>query len=169
MNRNISSAHLRFVMAMMQAARHVENEVLPGFAAAVDNTDIRVRYLLNELDEKRLGQLIQQRDRRHQREQEMRGPLELFVITTMELCQEINRHSVPEKRIQAYTDLIETNINVPLRDIGDRYLNVVPQINLVDTKIGNGYLPYGYKPARHAAADPSCAAAGPRWQVRWQR
>jgi hypothetical protein len=147
-SRNIPNAQYRFIMAMMQAARHVENEVLPGMAAPNDNTDLRVRYLLNEIDDKRLGQLIQQRDRRHQREQEIRGPMELFVITTMELCQEINhrRTAVPTERFVTYRTLIERDVNNPLRDIGDRYMNVVPQINLDEPKIGNGYMPAGYKP-----------------------
>lgn len=146
--RYTSNGQYRFIAAMMQAARHIENEVLPTAAAPVDNTDLRVRYLLNELDEKRLGQLIQQRDRRHQRDQEIRGPLELFVITTMELCQEIQRErkSVKEDRIDAFKAFIESNTNIPLRDIGDRYMNVIPQINLDDPKVGNGYLPYGYNP-----------------------
>jgi hypothetical protein len=145
----------RFIAAMMQAARHIENEVLPVYTAPVDNTDLRVRYLLNELDEKRLGQLIQQRDRRRQRDQEIRGPLELFVITTMELCQEIHRlrKTVKEERLDTFRVFVESNINVPMRDIGDRYLNVVPQINLNEPKIGNGYLPYGYNPKQTAVPD----------------
>jgi hypothetical protein len=142
-------------MAMMQAARHVENEVLPGFAAPNDNTDLRVRYLLNEIDEKRLGQLIQQRDRRHQREQEVRGPLELYVITTMELCQAINRAraAVPTEHVDAYRTLVERDVNGPLRDIGDRYMNIVPQINLDEPKIGNGYMAVGYKPKSRGAVE----------------
>lgn len=154
MGRNILPSQHRFIMSMMQAARHVENEVLPGFAIPADNTDLRVRYLLNELDEKRLGQLIQQRDRRYQREQEVRGPLELFVITTMELCQEIYRAktAVPTERMDTYQKFIDTDINIPLRDIGDRYMNIVPQINLADPKIGNGYMPTGYKPKSRGAS-----------------
>jgi hypothetical protein len=149
-DRYIGSAHRRFIAAMMQAARHAENEVLPGMAADTDNTDLRVRYLLNELDEKRLGQLIQQRDRRRQRELEMRGPLELFVITTMEFCQEIlrTRRAPTEERITAYQTLVTENVNDPLRDIGDRYQNIVPQINLDDPKIGNGFAAQGYRPKK---------------------
>jgi hypothetical protein len=148
LSRYHHSGQYRFIAAMMQAARHAENEVLPVYTAAPDNTDLRVRYLLNELDEKRLGQLIQQRDRRHQRDQELRGPLELFVITTMELCQEIQRgrKTVKEERLDAFRAFVESNINVPMRDIGDRYMNVVPQINLEPLRVGDGYLSYGYKP-----------------------
>jgi hypothetical protein len=150
MDRYVGSIHRRFIYTMMQAARHVENEVLPGMAADTDNTDLRVRYLLKELDDKRLGQLIQQRDRRRQRELEMRGPLELYVITTMEFCQEIMRvkRALTEERITAYRTIIMENVNGPLRDIGDRYMNIVPQINLTDTKVGNGFTAQGYRPKK---------------------
>jgi hypothetical protein len=165
--RHVPSAYLRFLHAMEQAARHVENEVLPGFAAETDNTDLRVRYLLNELDDKRLGQLIQQRDRRRQRELELRGPLELFVITTMELCQEIDRSrtAIPQGRFAIYRTLITENVNGPLRDIGDRYQNIVPQINIEAIKFGDGFVGQGYRPKKSAPSQglqmppPEAAAA----------
>lgn len=167
MEHYAGNAYRRFMLAMIQAARHIENEVLPGMAADTDNTDLRVRYLLNELDDKRLGQLIQQRDRRRQRELEMRGPLELFVITTMELCQEIVRTKrvLKDDRITVYKTLITENVNDPLRDIGDRYMNIAPQINFDDPKIGNGFLPQGYRPKKSAPSQappptPPEAASG---------
>jgi hypothetical protein len=94
---------------------------------ATDNRDLRVRYLLKELTEARFKQLVQQRDRKRQKELEIRGPLELFVIMAMEFFID---KPTPEKA-EVFKGQIETLVNSPLRAIGDRYANQVPQIDLV--------------------------------------
>jgi hypothetical protein len=129
-----------------QAARHVEQVILPYMPTGEppDNTDLRVRYLLKEIDEKRLKQLLQQRDRKRQRDIEIRGPLELFVVTTLEFFLTHRKSPPTPEQMTAVEEHIETHVNAPLRDIGDRYANNVPQI----TK--DGYAAAGYKP-RHSS------------------
>lgn len=124
-----------FLMNMLQAAIHVEQVVLPSLpteATAPNNTDIRVKYLLKEYDEKKLKQLLQQRDRKRQRDLEIRASLELFVIMIMELFVEIQRtkRAPTEEKIAAVKAQIIEHINLPLQTIGQRYKNIVPQIDV---------------------------------------
>jgi len=118
-----------FLREIYRFARHMEQVGLneyPTHATPTDNTDLRVRYLLKELTEARFKQLVQQRDRKRQKELEIRAPLELFVVTSLEFFLD---KPTPEKA-EAFKAQIETLVNAPLRAIGERYANQVPQINL---------------------------------------
>jgi hypothetical protein len=131
-NQRIPSQFNFFMRDIYQNARHVEHEELPRYPLEtdrVDNTDLRVRYLMGELTEKALRQQAQQRDRRNQFRLEVRGPLELFVVSSLELMQQVarTRTLVTEERIGEFQTLIETNVNAPLRTIADRYKLRVPQ------------------------------------------
>ena len=112
---------------LFRMGSHVQNVTLrdyPVVTAETDNRDLRVRYLMKDIDEKRFKMLIQQRDRKRQLGLEVRAPLELFVITVMEFFQDAPS---PEKT-PVFIEQIETHVNVPLRAIGDRYANRTPQI-----------------------------------------
>lgn len=116
-----------FLRGIYQQARHLEQVGLREYAnpaEPTDNTDLRIRYLLNELTEVRFKQIVQQRDRKRQRELEIRGPLELFVVTALEFF--LDKPTV--EKAAAFKAQIETLVNAPLRDIGERYGNRVPQI-----------------------------------------
>ena len=121
----VRSNHL--LSNLFRMGSHVQNVTLrdyPVVTAPADNRDLRVRYLLKDIDEKRFKVLIQQRDRKRQRELEVRGPLELFVITAMEFFQ----NAPTLEKTPAFIEQIETHVNAPLRAIGDRYANRTPQI-----------------------------------------
>lgn len=139
---------------LYQAAIHVQEVVLPSYPRHVDqqdNTDIRVKYLLKEIDEHKLKLLLQQRDRRRQKELELRDCLELFLAMCTDFYQACynRQYKTPEQLKAAFSSLcshIEDHVNKPLRDIGKRYMNIVPQI-IVDTKKERGYfVGQGYKP-----------------------
>ena len=116
-------------------AAHFEDRTLrrmPTMQTVTDNRDLRVRYLMNELDEKTFKQLIQQRDRKRQRELEIRAVLELFVITVMEFFNDrvtLADEVATKAALTALQAQMETTMNVPLRAIGARYGNEVPFID----------------------------------------
>jgi hypothetical protein len=120
---------------LFRNAAHVSDVTLRGMPTTqtvIDNRKLRVRYLMNELDEKTFKQLIQQRDRTRQRELEIRAVLELFVITVMEFFNDRATLADTAKTTAALTTLqaqMETTMNVPLRAIGERYNSRVPFIN----------------------------------------
>jgi len=118
-----------FLRSIYQSARHLEQVGLreyPTHAVPTDNTDLRVRYLLKELTEARFKMLVQQRDRKRQKELEIRAPLELFVIMAMEFFLD----APTVEKAPVFAIQIETLVNAPLRAIGERYANRVPQIDL---------------------------------------
>jgi len=121
---------------LLQAAIHTEEVTLryhlPSPESVTDNRDLRVRYLMNELDEKKFKQLVQQRDRKRQRDLEIRAVLELFVITSMEFFNDRAVLAEEAKVLPALTALqvqLETTMNAPLKAIGERYSNRVPQFD----------------------------------------
>ena len=105
---------------------------LPNPETAPDNRDLRVRYLMNELEEDRFKQLIQQRDRKRQRDLEIRAVLELFVITVLEFFNDRVALADEAKTTAALSALqaqLETTMNAPLKTIGERYKSRVPQFD----------------------------------------
>lgn len=157
---NLGTTAAAWLTGIYQAATHVEQIVLrdmPVAQQAADNTDLRVRYLLKDFDEKKLQQLLQQRERRRQRNLELRGPLEIFVLTVLEFFIELQRtrKAPTAEAIQTMEDQIRTHVNEPLQEIGRRYNNVVPQINL-DRTAGRHridiYRPAGWRPAKKSQA-----------------
>ena len=107
---------------------HLANPETP-----TDNRDLRVRYLMNELDEVRFKQLIQQRDRKRQRDLEIRAVLELYVVTVLEFFNDRPTLVDEAKTIDALAALkvqLETTMNAPLKVIGERYkVHRVPQFS----------------------------------------
>jgi hypothetical protein len=147
----------RNMQGLYRIGTHIQEVVLreyPTHATSVNNTDARIRYLLSEIDERRFRQLLQQRDRTRQRDLEIRGPLELAVVTILEFfvwliqqkigADDIENKTAVEARLFQLHMFLEKHVNEPLRDIADRYGNSVPAIqNLSDLP---KYETYGYKP-----------------------
>ena len=87
---------------------------------------------MNELEEDRFKQLIQQRDRKRQRDLEIRAVLELFVITVLEFFNDRAALADEAKTTAALAALqaqLETTMNAPLKTIGERYKSRVPQFD----------------------------------------
>ena len=88
---------------------------------------------MNELDEVRFKQLIQQRDRKRQRDLEIRAVLELYVVTVLEFFNDRPTLANEAKTIDALAALkvqLETTMNAPLKVICERYkAHRVPQFS----------------------------------------
>ena len=122
-----------------QAGLHVQEVVLREELRLEepDNTDLRVKYLLKDLSETEFSQKLQQRDKVLQFKRDLRGPLELFVITTLEFFQSLDLDPPTEGmalyyRESAYRKSVEDLINAPLQMIANRYGRKVPQISRRD-------------------------------------
>jgi hypothetical protein len=142
--------HLR---VLYQAGRHVQEVVLEEQLRirAPDNTDLRVKYLLKDLDEKGFRQQLQQRDKKQLYILELREPLELYVVNTIEFFVALRNNAATisaadlDELVKAYTTGVEELVNKALRVIADRYGRVVPQISM-DTSlhVGEAYQTFGY-------------------------
>lgn len=134
----------RFLDLMYRTAAHVQDLELRT-PRIQENVDLRVKYLMNEMDEAKMARLLCTREKRRERQLEIRAPLELFVITMLEfyitLAME-KQYNVIE-RIDACRATIES-INKALRAIGLRYSCTVPQIR--EEEKYNAFVPKGYTP-----------------------
>ena len=147
---------------LYQATLHVQETVMPAYpnpAIPADNTDLRVKYLLKEIDEHKFQQLLQQRDRRRQRELEVRECIGLFLALCTDFFVACNRRTYKgassiSDALNALLKNIEDHVNAPLRAIGDRYANIVPQIHTDSVKAETNtlFMPQGYRPVKKTAA-----------------
>jgi hypothetical protein len=142
--------HLR---VLYQAGRHVQEVVLEEqlHLRAVDNTYLRVKYLLKDLDEKGFRQQLQQRDKKRQYILELREPLELYVINTIEFFVALRNNAASitaadlDVLVKDYAAGVEELVNKALRSIADRYGRVVPQISMdASLHVGEAYQTFGY-------------------------
>jgi hypothetical protein len=158
--------YTRNLMSIYRIGIHIQEVTLreyPTYDLPVNNTDLRIRYLLGEIDERRFCQTLQQQDRARQRALEIREPLELAVVTILEffvwLLHADQQKKTPEKEALLETHLknlhvfLSTHVNDPIRVIGDRYGNAVPQ--LVDLDDVVRLETYGYKPRSSAVTTSS--------------
>jgi hypothetical protein len=149
---------------LYQAALHVQQEVIPGLpnpTQPADNTDLRVKYLLKELDDHKFQLLLQQRDRKRQKDMEVRDCLELFLAMCIDFYQGVmnGAHKTIQQitsRLEALSKNIDEHVNIPLQAISDRYANIVPQI-VIDTnrksQYGSYFIWQGYRPKKRAVAE----------------
>jgi hypothetical protein len=116
-----------------------------------DNTDLRIKYLLKDLDEKGFRQQLQQRDKKQLYILELREPLELYVVNTIEFFVALRNNAATitaaylDELVKAYTTGVEELVNKALRAIADRYGRVVPQISMdASLHVGEAYQTFGY-------------------------
>ena len=117
------------LMAAYRLINHIQQVELPQYPTPVvlqNNEDIRVKYLLKDIDEKRIKQLIQQRDRVRQKKLEIRATLELCLLFVVDFF--IDAPSI--EKLPILQNTIREFINEPLKKIGRRYTNMVPNIDM---------------------------------------
>ena len=161
---NPAVARCYHIPVYYQAGLHVQEVVLREELRLEepDNTDLRVKYLLKDIDDKEFSQKLQQRDKVWQFKRELRGPLELFVITTLEFFQGLGLDpptdfSAAYDRDSAYRSAVENLINKPLQEISQRYARQVPQIDLTDGYKEHAY-PYRFKKSKEKSKVPAAGA-----------
>jgi hypothetical protein len=144
------------VTSYYQVGRHIQHE---EFAPENDNTDIRIQYLLNEIDDITLCKLLQQRETLHIRTIEINSILEVCVLIIIEWFQSLAKNiGIIDMRIKDnyYTtklnelaNRIEVTVNTPLRAYADRERFSVPQIFLPGPNAHRAqFNKYGYRPTK---------------------
>ena len=123
-----------FIRDLYQAARHVEQvelPLLPSLQRPLENLDLRVRYCLKDFEEGDFKKHLQARERKREFRLEVRGCLEVFVITALSAVEELLSGSLAAERTPStYRPILEELVNAPLRAISERYKCSVPQLRL---------------------------------------
>jgi hypothetical protein len=116
----------RFMELFRMIAHHKhELRTLPRPDELQDNLDLRVKFLMKEIDEAHFKRLVQQRDKRRQKGIEVRATLELLIAIANEYYE-----SPTADKFDLFQSQIQELVNEPLTDIGERYQNKVPLIEL---------------------------------------
>jgi len=90
------------------------------------NTDLRVKYLLNQIDEKKFKQTIQTREKDRQKGLELRDVYELYMV----LVTDFFATAATKEDVPRFLAMIEEFVNEPLKAISARYKNRVEIFDL---------------------------------------
>jgi hypothetical protein len=116
---------------------HVSTEEFDKYPSNPDiidpavNHDVRVRFLMNEIDEKKFKEILQQREKRRKKMHTIRLVLETFVAVSTDAMRNIvatrGCPAIVDKTIQDMEEL-RKYVNASLADVSKRYDCVVPII-----------------------------------------
>ena len=117
------------LMEIHRLARHLQDTVLRrlrGRFRAEDNADLRLQYLLNNIDEVEWRRKLQQREKKREKDLAVRQVYEMFVAVVTDSLRSIMNatgEAVPESTLKAVADIkaLLTYANTNLRDIGGRF------------------------------------------------
>jgi hypothetical protein len=127
-----SEEEMLVVMNAHQVAGHINIVVLPNYpvnAHAMDNTELRVDYLLNDITEKQWVSKLKQKMKKLEKNTDFRMVLEMFSTTTMDLIGNIteSKENDISTIIVGLVELREYTNN-SLRKIGACCGNIYPAI-----------------------------------------
>jgi hypothetical protein len=125
------------VYAVHRVYMHIQEVELPAYAVNtnLDNEDLRIKYLVGEIDEGRFKVLLQQREKKNEKKQEVHMVLFTYNAVVMDLLNTLRTMTTAEQVTQllANIDNIRAYTNTCMQPISKRYACVVPQIT--DTKM----------------------------------
>ena len=114
--------------SVIDRSHHFRAVVMPRYPPQVgveDHTDLRLKFLLKDIDEKIWLTKLRRRQKKIEKNQEVHNILDMFVVTLTDLFQRFTTHDVNlPKEAYAIRDYVNTN----LQRVSIRYNNVVPQI-----------------------------------------
>ena len=107
---------------------HVRGVTMPRYPPQVgvdDHSDLRVKFLLKDIDEKEWLSQLCRRQKKVEKNQEVHNILDMYVITLTDLFQRFARNHFD---IHQETLVLREYVNNQLENISRRYNNVVPYI-----------------------------------------
>lgn len=111
-----------------RSAAHIRAVILPRYPGRVgveDHGDLRLKFLLKDIDEAEWLSQLRRRQKRIEKNQEVHNVLDMYVITLTDLFQRFTRNHF-DLHSEAHT--LRLYVNDQLQKISRRYNNVVPHI-----------------------------------------
>jgi len=108
---------------------HIRAIFMPRYPARVDmedHSDLRVRFLLKEIDEDEWLKQLQRRQKKIEKNQEIHNVLDMYLVTLTDLFQ---RFMIEETDLCRQSHGLRKYVNGEMCKISDRYANVVPIVN----------------------------------------
>jgi hypothetical protein len=105
----------------------------------VNNSDLRVQYLMNKIDDERFKQNIQKREKSFKKKSNIRDVLQMFVNTSDDLFRQLMVQNTYTETIDIFRNLI-VYVNTSMKKISIQYGCVVPYLGATNTiMIGHSY------------------------------
>tara|TARA_B100001063_G_C16769482_1_gene560724 strand:+ start:1524 stop:2921 length:1398 start_codon:yes stop_codon:yes gene_type:complete len=107
---------------------HVRGHVMPAYPPQIgvyDHEDLRLKYLLKNIDEDEWLTQLRRRQKRIEKNQEVHNILDMYVVTLTDLFQRFTRNHFD---IYYEALALRNYVNDQLHKISKRYNNVVPKI-----------------------------------------
>jgi hypothetical protein len=112
---------------------HIENYELRwnfrDVPERVDNTDLRVKYLMNELSDEEFKKTIQKREKALEKKRDLNNILRMFVDTGSDLMRQLVQDTYRYDEIVQIFRNLHNYTNITFEKIKDRYNNVSLTIN----------------------------------------
>ena len=112
-----------------RSVNHVSRVVVRRYPRQVgiqDHSDLRIKYLLKDIDENAWASTLRRRQKKIEKNQEIHNVLEMYSVTLTDLFQ---RYSNEDMDIYVQAHALRNYVNTQLRKISIRYGNMVPQIS----------------------------------------
>ena len=92
----LTNVNFTWLLSALRVITHIQHVEVPRYtnhAEDTDNTDTNVRYLEKDIDEKRWKQILQQREKRRMKRDDMRMRLEAFVGACIDIYGRLTRRA----------------------------------------------------------------------------
>ena len=112
---------------------HIRHVIIPRYPinnAMRDNSDLRVKFLLKEIDEIKWMRSLQKRQKKVEKNRAVNHILEMFVVSLKDLFMiYVRRNNNQQKQnLELSTNALRKYVNKELYNIKSRYKNKVPYI-----------------------------------------
>lgn len=115
---------------LMHLVMHTLPRMMLSEYSRNDNRDLRVSFLLREIDEARMKRVLQQREKRREKEVVIREIISSFVCISSDLLRRLGRQSTPDIReVYTYLDNVRVAANDHLARVAHRFSCKVYEIN----------------------------------------
>lgn len=120
-----------FIFGMHMIAVHTEHYELQGYTwREPNNSDLRVQYLMNEMDEKTIKSRLQEREKCREKYRDIYNVLRMFSDTSADLFRQLILKELTADQISDYLTELAQYVNESMTTIHKRYNCVTPFIQL---------------------------------------
>ena len=136
-NRDTVNRVMSNLMQFHQFLMHVNNIELPTYrergTIETQNVDLRIKYIINEIDEEKWKKLLQQREKQRRKKLDMYQILEMFYNTGSDIFKNITKSKTENDcdNVIINMDALITHVNTNLKKIAEKYKNGVLQLHYV--------------------------------------
>ena len=86
-----------------------------------NNEDLRVKYLLNEIEEPEFKKIIQQREKKNEKTRDIIQVLRMFIITTSDMLRQLVLRQIKIELFCTEVENLTIYVNNSLETISKRY------------------------------------------------